>query len=79
MEVYFLAAAGFYIFTLILLTLTAAGKNQKNMLESKAGLTVIRPAWLEIVIRRKTAKITGERNLVRKYHHIRAETRIGRR
>ena len=40
------------------------------MLESKAGLTVIRPAWLEIVIRRKTAKITGERNLVRKYHHI---------
>ena len=48
MEVYFLAAAGFYIFTLILLTLTAAGKNQKNMLESKAGLMVIRPAWLEI-------------------------------
>ena len=63
----------------ILLTLTAAGKNQKNMLESKAGLTVIRPAWLEIVIRRKTAKITGERNLVRKDHHIKAETYIGRR
>ena len=49
------------------------------MLESKAGLTVIRPAWLEIVIRRKTAKITVERNLFRKYHHIRAETHIGRR
>ena len=26
--------------------LTAAGKNQKNMLESKLGLTVMRPAWL---------------------------------
>ena len=68
-----------YILIFILLTLTAAGKNQKNMLESKAGLTVIRPAWLEIVIRRKTVKFTGERNLVRKDHHIKAETHIGRR